>query len=160
MEIRDHLIYMIGVNKRATRGFLNDITEDESMDKIDGRFNHVRWLAGHMLYSMSEVLSMLDQENTDYKKYKPKFVGGTEVSDDHSEYPAFSELKEKLDKTYDNILAALENATDDDLEREIGEGEGKEPLWKSITFLSMHDFYHSGQVMYHRRGVGRKWPFG
>jgi len=58
------------------------------------------------------------------------------------------------------VLSALEKASDDDLLREMGGEDGSTPVWKMITFLCMHDFYHSGQIMYHRRGVGRKWPFG
>ncbi|MEE9553894.1 MAG: DinB family protein [candidate division Zixibacteria bacterium] len=160
MQIREHLTYMVKANKSAIKGFIGDITEDESMDRIDGRFNHIRWQTGHILYSNGWILSMFADGENDYKKLKSTFAGGSTISDNPDDYPTITQLKKQLDDTYEKILSALEKASDIDLEKEVGEEKRKEPFWKSITFLCMHDFYHMGQIMYNRTGVGKKWPFG
>ncbi len=159
MQIRDHLAYMIRVNKTSAAGFLGNITEEESMNRIDGRFNHIRWLAGHMLYYAGWILSQLRDDYREHEQIAPLFARGTSVSDNPDDYPTLAELKKRLDDTYEAILEALIDASDSDLEKAIAEGN-KKPLWESITFYCMHNFYHTGQVMYNRRAVGKKWPFG
>jgi uncharacterized damage-inducible protein DinB len=151
---------MVRVNKMSAKGFIGDITEDESMDRIDGRFNHIRWQAGHILYYAGWTLSQLEPGNDHYKELKSSFGGGSTISDNSKDYPSINDLKKRLDETYGKILAAIETASDADFEKKVGDGDNKEPLWKSITFLCMHNFYHAGQIMYNRRGVGKKWPFG
>lgn len=160
MQIREHLSYMIKVNKGAVRGFIDDINEDESMDRIDGRFNHIRWQAGHILYHAGRILSHLESGSDDHENIKTQFGPGSAISENRDDYPPLTEIKERLDDTYGKILNAIRKASDTDLQKDVGEGENKEPLWQSITFLCMHDFYHAGQIMYNRRGVGKKWPFG
>jgi len=156
--IREYLLYMVRVNKNAAAGFFDSITEEESLDRIDGRFNHIRWLAGHMLRTMESILPHFGIEKTGNENFEQLFAGGSQPLENIDEYPSMAELREKLDSNYDRFLEMLESASDKDLEKNIGENNAK-PLWQSITFLCMHDFYHMGQVMYHRRGVGKKWPW-
>ena len=160
MAIKDHLLHMISVNHFAAKKLLDDISETESMERGSDDFNHIRWQVGHMLYADTYALSLVGGElqgNTDFDKL---FGGGSVCSDNPSDYPAYAELRDHLFAVYDMLGEAVENVSEADLEKIAGEGNNTEPVWKTITFMMMHDFYHSGQVVHLRKVLGRDRPFG
>lgn len=159
MNVREQLQYMVNVNKMVAGRLLDDLTDEESAVMFDNLSNHIRWLTGHAVYSNGFALTQLGSKDMDWQKYGKLFSGGTEIAGDPSTYPTIAELREILNSFYDRELELLENISDEDLERDVGE-EGKPmPAWKRFCFMCMHDFYHAGQIVQIRRALGRERPF-
>jgi uncharacterized damage-inducible protein DinB len=150
---------MVNVNKTVAGRLLDDMTDEESVVMIEKIPNHIRWLTGHMVYSNGFALTQLGSKDSGWRKYEKLFGGGSEIAVDPSTYPSIAELRETLNSFYDRELELLENISDEDLERDVGE-EGKPmPAWKRFSFICMHDFYHAGQIVQIRRALGRERPF-
>jgi uncharacterized damage-inducible protein DinB len=159
MTVREQLQYMVSVNKTVAGRLLDDMTDEESVVMIDKIPNHIRWQTGHMVYSNGFALTQLGSEDMEWRKYDKLFGGGSKIAGDPSVYPSIAELRETLNSFYDRELELLENISDEDLERDVGE-EGKPmPAWKRFSFMCMHDFYHAGQIVQIRRALGRERPF-
>lgn len=159
MNVREQLQYMVNVNKMVVGRLLDDMTDEESLVMFDKLSNHIRWLTGHIVYSNGFALTQLGSKDMDWKKYEKLFGGGSEIAGDPSIYPSIDELRETLNSFYDHELELLENISDEDLQRDVGE-EGKPmPAWKRFSFMCMHDFYHAGQIVQIRRALGRERPF-
>ena len=160
MAIKDHLLNMISSNQFMAKKLLDDVSEEDSMARGKDNFNHIRWQVGHMLYADTYALSLVGGElksDTDFDKL---FGGGSVCSDNPSDYPAYAELRDHLFAVYDMLNEAVEKASDADLEKPTDEKEKADPKWKTISFMMMHDFYHSGQVVHIRKVLGRDRPFG
>lgn len=151
---------MLEVNRTTSKQLLENISEEDSMFRGKDQRNHIRWLAGHMFYCNSEVLTFLGDKDDDYKKSEKLFAYGSQISDDASSYPSLAELKEKLNSVYEKAAKLIESAADGDLEKEVGEGENKRTLWQMLTGYFMHDYYHMGQITNISRALGRDRPFG
>ena len=160
MAIKDYLLNMISVNQYAAKKLLDDVSEEDSMVRGQDQFNHIRWQVGHMLYADTYALSLVGgklETDTDFAKL---FGGGSVCSDNPADYPAYAELRDHLFAVYDMLGEAVEKASDADLEKPTDEKENAEPIWKTISFMLMHDFYHGGQVVHIRKVLGRERPFG
>ena len=160
MAIKDHLLHMISINHFAAKKLLDDISEEDSMARGSDGFNHIRWQVGHMLYADTYALSLVHDELKSNNEFDKIFGGGSVCSDNPSDYPAYAELRDHLFAVYDLLGEAVENASEADLSKIAGEGKDAEPVWKTITFMMMHDFYHCGQVVHIRKVLGRDRPFG
>ncbi len=159
MNVRDQLLYMLDFNRKTIKKLIDDVSEEESMERGSDSHNHIRWTTGHLVYCDSYVCSLLGGDSDDHKKVAGLFGAGSEVSDDPSAYPAMSELRERLYRLHEWMISRIEKLTDADLERETGDDENKEPLWQPVTFFCMHEFYHAGQMASMRRLLGRDRPF-
>jgi hypothetical protein len=159
MMIKEQLKYMVNVNKLVAGNILPDITEEESLVRIDRIPNHIRWQVGHMVYSNGFALTQLGDGDMDWRKYGKIFGGGSVIAGDPSVYPSIAELMKTLIGFYDRELELLEKLSDNDLNKDVGE-EGKPmPAWKRFSFMCMHDFYHCGQIVQIRRALGHGRPF-
>lgn len=160
MAHHKHLLYMLKNNQGIANKLLEDINEEESLTQTSERFNHIRWLTGHLVYSNSYVLSLLGDESENYKDFEKLFGMGSKLTDDTSAYPSMKSLRERLNLIHEKAIKAIEKASDADLEREVDEGELKSPLWQKVAFFSMHEAYHAGQIVIVRKAIGRENPFG
>jgi uncharacterized damage-inducible protein DinB len=159
MPIRDQVQYMIETNQQVAKRLLDDIDEEESMARGGHGFNHIRWQAGHLLYSCAYVLSLFGDTSEDLEQLKKDFGGGTEISDDPSAYPSLADLRDRLYHAHDRAISRAKEMADADFDKDVGDGENKHPIWQSVIFLCMHGFYHAGQVVQTRKILGRERPF-
>jgi uncharacterized damage-inducible protein DinB len=160
MSYRDHLLYMLRANQMVIKRLIDDITDQESMVRGKDQCNHIRWLTGHMITGESHVLSLLGGKNDDSRNYEKNFGRGSVITDDPSVYPSMAELKKRLYDIHERATNLVEKISEAELQRETGQEEKKEPLWQSLTFLFMHEFYHAGQIASARRIIGRERSFG
>jgi len=160
MDIRDHLLYMVKTNQAVLKRLLDDVTPEDSMVRGEEQLNHICWLTGHLLNTNGYALSLTGATIEDYPEWGKIFDGGSEISDDQSVYPPWADLRERLFRIYEQMTSAYSRLSDDDLGKMVGDDQSKAPLWQRLSFLCMHDFYHAGQIVYMRKILGRKRPFG
>ena len=159
MAIRDVLLHMLKMNQLTLKPLIDDITEDESLVRPAKQGNHIRWHTGHLICYDSYGLTLLGDENENHKKLSKLFGAGSEISDDPSVYPPIAELKQQLYSIYERAIELIEHIKEANLEKEIGEGDKKRPIWQPLAFYCLHDLYHAGQITAIRRALGRERPF-
>jgi uncharacterized damage-inducible protein DinB len=161
MNKKDHLVFMLERSRSATKALLNDINEEESLYRIDGYPNHIRWEAGHMARGLSQILNCLTDEPDFPGRWTELFARGSVVSDDASVYPSLEEIKDKISYLYDKIFNVLSGMDDETLGEEIQIfTEWKNTRLHGVLFLCMHDFHHGGQITILRRVMGKERVFG
>ena len=123
---------------------LEGITHDESMVFPNGEANSMNWILGHLIYIRNAFLNILGEESVwDGEKFSC-YNRGEIPLERKAEFVNFEELKSYLKKSQDLLEAKLnthesfnpENRTD-------------------ISMLCFHEIYHSGQLGYLRRILGK-----
>lgn len=160
MSYRENLSYMMKINQQAIKKLVDDVTEEESLERGVYGYNHIRWQIGHLVHCQVIILKSLGEKTGDFGNYKELFGGGSKIADDPSVYPSLAELGAQLYELQTRAIAATEKIPESDLKKEVDWGERKAPAWQAISFLCMHDFYHSGQIVNMRKILRREQPFG
>lgn len=125
--------------------------------------NPPMWILGHISFSNSCLLAMIDGEPPKLKDWQPLFGGGTEPSTDSSKYPVYADVLQAFREAHTQALAILEQTGDaglDDLPPAIPDFLAKMPelqtKGKVLIFVAMHQMAHRGQLADARRALGRK----
>jgi len=145
----------------STRAMLDDITEEESIQRGGTGVNHIRWQTGHLVYGAKMILDLLKNPVEFTDDWRTLFAGGSTLSDNPSDYPPFEILRSRLYELHGQMIAALDRCSDDDLTAAVK----LEDKWDTnpvdgLAFLSQHDYYHLGQVAVVRKALGRQRAFG
>jgi uncharacterized damage-inducible protein DinB len=161
MDNKNHLKFMLERCRHATQALLRDISEEESLFRIDGYPNHIRWEAGHIARGLSQILNCLKDDADFPKRWTELFARGSVLSGDQSVYPLLREIEVKVENLYDKIFNTLETMDERKLEEKIQIfTQWADSRMHGVLFLCMHDFYHGGQIMVIRRSIGKDSVFG
>ncbi|WP_353185703.1 DinB family protein [Parapedobacter lycopersici] len=104
---------------------LDGISEEDALKRIEGRTNHVAWMAGNFVntrYGLAGVLGINEKDPFDDLFFQGKALD-TQVT-----YPTLSELKANFHKISPVVYDALLKITDTRLKEEV-------PLHMNISFF-------------------------
>ncbi len=161
MAKKDNLKFLAGVNISAIKKLIDDVSEEESLIRPANVNNHIRWLTGHLITSISGILRILGEESSFPENWRELFDRGQAFNEKSSVYPPMSELKTKLYSMYDKFVKVIDDKSDAFLDTTIEIVPGwKETRMNGILFLDEHTFYHCGQIAIITRALGREKPFG
>ncbi|SEH33802.1 hypothetical protein [Chryseobacterium culicis] len=123
---------------------IEDITHEESMIFPNGEANCMNWILGHLIYIRNPLLNILGEESV-WDREKFSFYNRGEIALGHKDkLISFEDLKAYLKQSQDKLEAKLNTL------------ESFEPeMIKDISTLSLHEIYHSGQLGYLRRILGK-----
>ncbi|WP_288447280.1 hypothetical protein [uncultured Chryseobacterium sp.] len=123
---------------------IEDITHEESMIFPNGEANCMNWILGHLIYIRNPLLNILGEESV-WDREKFSFYNRGEIALNHKDkLISFEDLKAYLKQSQDKLEAKLNML------------ESFEPeMIKDISTLSLHEIYHSGQLGYLRRILGK-----
>ncbi|TJZ51801.1 DinB family protein [Sphingobacterium olei] len=106
------LAVIIPAYRMHTQSFLNvleGLSEADAMKRIDGRTNHITWMAGNFVnvrYGIAHVLGLPEED-----PYHDLFYMGKTL-DEHFSYPSLDKLKESFHtispKVYQSLLEVQE----------------------------------------------------
>ncbi|UTX49940.1 hypothetical protein [Chryseobacterium sp. MA9] len=120
------------------------ITHEESMIFPNGEANCMNWILGHLIYIRNPLLNILGEESVwDSEKFSC-YNRGEIPLDRKDELVSFEDLKSYLKQSQDRLEAKL-GALD----------SFKPEMVNDISTLSLHEIYHSGQLGYLRRILGK-----
>jgi len=111
-----------------TQSFLNvldGISEEDALKRIEGRTNHIVWMAGNfvnMRYGLANVLGSKEPDPYNDLFFRAKAL------DENNTYPTLKELKENFHKVSPFIYNALLTITDARLSEEF-------PLHMNVSFF-------------------------
>lgn len=123
---------------------LEGISAKESLVFPQGA-NAVNWLLGHIVYSRNLVLSLLGKNsvwNDEHFAFYGRYINAQEVKDKLLD---FNELKAYFEQTQKELINGINQLNTSDNE-----------LVSKLSFLSLHEIYHCGQIGYARRLLGKE----
>ncbi|HCA09243.1 hypothetical protein [Chryseobacterium sp.] len=123
---------------------IEGITQEESMVFPNGEANCMNWVLGHLIYIRNAFLNVLGEESVwDSEKFSCYNRGAIPL-ERKEELVTFEELKSYLQQSQDQLEAKLIS-----IERFEPEGIN------DIAIFCLHELYHSGQLGYLRRILGK-----
>ncbi|MBI1310529.1 DUF664 domain-containing protein [bacterium] len=139
--------------------YLEDMTDEELMQRPDPACNHINWQIGHLISSEHQVIegvapgSMPALPEGFAERYTPE----TSKSDDASAFDSKETLLALHRQMRAATLAALEKQTDESLDAETPESmRGYAPnVGAAFNLHGNHWLMHAGQWAVLRRKLGR-----
>jgi hypothetical protein len=161
------LAYAFASEHKILMANLGGITHDESLLCAGGCANGINWLAGHLLNARGRRIAAIIG------------AGGPFLTEDESQYYGrgtrpirtgdpcvpLERLLEGLKASGVKITARLQTITEAELNVEIDRSlfafpPDKPTVGKLVTFMLMHEMYHSGQIGLIRRALEKPSGIG
>lgn len=120
------------------------ITHEESMIFPNREANCMNWVLGHLIYIRNGLLNILGEEPVWDGETFSGYNRGAIALERKNEFINFEELKSYLQQSQDKLEAKLDSLDHFHSEQ-----------IKDIATLCFHENYHSGQLGYIRRLVGK-----
>ncbi|MDR2236101.1 MAG: hypothetical protein LBE92_08255 [Chryseobacterium sp.] len=120
------------------------ITHEESMIFPENKANCMNWILGHLIYIRNGLLNVLGEESVWDGEQFSCYNRGQIAWDRKDEFISFEDLKSYLQQSQDRLEAKLN----------IVEHFNPEHI-QDISTLCLHEIYHSGQLGYLRRILGK-----
>jgi uncharacterized damage-inducible protein DinB len=154
----------ITLNTKLLNNGLDGISDSESILRLDGKGNHMRWLAGHLTGIRYRFVKRLGGQIEDYPhtdKYVLKDVPvppNARALDPTIDYPTLKETLEQWNKASEIMIAAIGKLSEAQLNAEspFSPPFGGNTVLDSLAFLPLHEFYHIGQMSLIRTILGHK----
>ena len=134
----------IASNYKVISMNIDGITNEEAMTFPNEEANCMNWILGHLIYIRNPLLNILGEESVwDGEKFSC-YNRGEIPLERKDEFVSFDELKSYLKQSQDRLEAKLNS-----IESFNSEGIS------DISTLCFHETYHSGQLSYLRRILGK-----
>ncbi|WP_144282926.1 DinB family protein [Chryseobacterium echinoideorum] len=134
---------------------LNGISEEDALKRVEGKTNHIIWMAGNFLdmrYAMGSVLGL----NEEFE-FKDLFFQGKAL-DENVDYPTLEQLKSSFHKISPLVYKKLLEVPDEDLDKAFPMGMNIDFFPETIlSFIGMcigREDYLCGQIGLMRRILG------
>jgi hypothetical protein len=136
---------------------LEGLDDGSGARRIAGEVNPPVWLAGHLLNSRKYLLELFGVKRDE--PFGGKFAGPW---DPNADYPAMSEIAEAWKEISTELVAAIEQASDDHFETPTDwELPNRDKTVRgALLFYMYHEAWHLGQLAYARRGMGMEGMVG
>jgi hypothetical protein len=156
MSAKDQLLIQYDLHTILFNNVLVDINEEEAEVRLAPGINHIKWLAGHLVWGQLGLARMgnvqVDIPWTDHFNTQL-----TEPVSASIKMPSLVEIKTEWNKYAGPIRVGLEQMTEDALKSPI---EFPLPAFKTTqslwTFINHHQAYTIGQIGILRRALGKE----
>lgn len=123
---------------------IEGITNEEALIFPNGEANCMNWVLGHLIHIRNPLLNILGEEPVwDSEKFSC-YNRGEIPLERKDEFVSFDDLKSYLKQSQDRLNSKLDKM----------ESFNPEQI-KDISTLCFHEIYHSGQLGYIRRVLGK-----
>jgi len=156
MLAKDQLLVQFDLHNALFNNVLVDISESESEVRLAPGINHVKWLAGHLVWGQGGLARMggvpMDIEWLAHYDTQIPSPPGPELRT-----PSLEEIKVEWNKLNDPIRKGLTNLPEEVLNNPI---EFPLPAFRTVeglwTFINHHQAYTIGQIGILRRALGKE----
>jgi hypothetical protein len=156
MSAKDQLLIQYDLHTTLFNNVLVDINEEEAHVRLAPGINHIKWLAGHLVWGQLGLARMgnvqVDIPWTDHFNTQL-----TEPVSASIKMPSLEEIKAEWHKYAGPIRGGLEQmpqeALNSPIEFPLPEFNTTESLW---TFINHHQAYTIGQIGILRRALGKE----
>ena len=139
--------------------YLDDMTDEEMMQRPHPDRNHIKWQFGHLIASENQIINgVLPGSMPDLPEgFAERYSKETSTSDDASSFGSKEDLVKLYQEQREAALSQLESLSDDDLSAEGPEAmKSYAPtVGAAFDLLGGHWLMHAGQWAVIRRQLGR-----
>jgi uncharacterized damage-inducible protein DinB len=146
-------------NSRFLKQTVSDLTQEEWLERPDGKCNHIAWIVGHMALCRSRVLHFIGAE---WDQPALEIFGRGKKLLEDSSYPLPESLLNTWSEAGHVMATAFQAVSEDLLAQPAPAGppslDGK--ISGIVNFMAIHETYHLGQASYLRGWLGHKGLMG
>jgi hypothetical protein len=146
---------LLAINSVLVARAVDGLSDEELWQHPGDHSNPIYWLVGHLSWSRNALLKLLGGEYVAIPGAK-LFERGAELAE-RSEFPPFGDVVEGMKAVNAALKARMEAATDAELSRTSPRDFPlpDKTLRGAVAFLTFHDGYHTGQIAYVRKWLGK-----
>src|SRR5690606_32167120 len=134
------LIQLAKLNHSILTRNLEGVTHEQALQTLMEGGNHLNWLVAHLVAGRDRMLEALGAERVRTAEVDETFDYGSTVPAPEEAWP-LSQHVEAFLATHERLLAALEAASNEQLEQPYGSST----LGQQLNFMLWHEAYHVGQ---------------
>lgn len=161
-ERLDLAVAQIKFARDYTKQLLEDVTEDEWFQRVDGCPTHLAWQVGHLAmaqYGLT-LARIRGREPEDRelisKQFYACFKKGSDPLAEGAEFPSISEIRDTMERINATSMEELVKHTDDSLSESLPAPTAVfDTKLGSVLFCSFHEMLHAGQIGLLRRMLGK-----
>jgi len=127
------------------------ITHAESVRSPVSGANCIHWIVGHVVVARCNFLTLLDTPSIWDWPTCECFIPGSKPTIETAARIRFATLLTDLDRTQDQLLAALAHIAEADLEV----AKDGQTIGEQLVTYAAHEAYHAGQLEILRQGLGK-----
>ena len=149
----------LSTSSMVMSSYVGDLTDEELMTRPAEGCNHLAWQLGHLISSECSLLEMVapgaaaELPEGFAEKHSKETVGDDEAAN----FCSKQEYLDLFEKVHAATLAALENTTDEDLDKPGPEHFGQmfPTVGHIYVLIATHGLMHAGQFVPVRRKLGK-----
>lgn len=156
MSTQSILVEDYSRNSWLVRRHLEGLSDADAFIQPGGTGNCIHWIFGHILLCRVEMLAWLGQPApvtaAALKRYD---TGSQPVGPASTDVCSLEQLKAWWDAVDKVFIPAIQNASDETLQRMIDGWNGMQPLENRLHFFHFHETFHIGQFEILRHLAGK-----
>lgn len=159
MDVRDALTTNLKTAAMVCGTYLDDLTDQEAMQRPHPQCNHINWQVGHIIDSENKMASACGGDLPSLPAgFSEKYSKEASAGDDASKFVPLSELKKIAADQHDAILKIVAGMSDEDFDKPGPESfKNYAPnLGALVSMMGTHWTMHAGQFVVVRRQLGRE----
>ena len=148
------------MNTRWFKNVLDGINDQESLTRINGYVNHLRWIAGHLTTSRYRNMMRIGLPAEEFPYLDVYMQSGSAPAyrpvDESISYPRLPDLLHYWDIYSTSLSDAILLIPDEKLNSELPFTTpiGGKTVLESLGFVVGHEAYHIGQMSLIRKSLG------
>ena len=159
MDIRDALITNLKTSAMVCGTYLDDLTDEEAMQRPHPQCNHINWQIGHLIASEHMMASACGGAIPALPDgFAEKYSKETAKSDDASAFVPKSKLMKLASAQHEAVVKVITGMSDEDFDKPGPESmQAYAPnLGALANMMGAHWMMHAGQWAVLRRQLGRE----
>jgi len=156
MNTKQALKLSIDMGQMIAKGYLEDLSDDELMQRPHPQCNHIKWQLGHLIAGEHEIIELVAPGSMPPLPagFAERYTKETAASNDPQAFDSKADLLKQFELQRAGTLAALEKTSDADFDRETGVSYAP-TVGAMFELQGSHVIMHAGQWAVLRRILGR-----
>ena len=157
MDTREALITNLKTSAMVCRSYLDDLTDEEAMQRPHPQCNHINWQLGHLIASEHGMASACGELPALPEGFADKYSKEAAASDNASDFVAKTELMKIAAAQHEAVIKLVGGMSDEDFDKPGPESmRAYAPTLGALAnMLGSHWMMHAGQWVVLRRQLGR-----
>jgi len=158
VDIRDAFITNLKTSAMVCRTYLDDLTDEEAMQRPHPKCNHINWQIGHLIASENGMASACGGEIPALPEgFAEKYSKETGGSDSASDFVPKSELMKIAVAQHEAVVKVVGGMSDEDFDKPGPESMRSyaPTMGALVNMMGSHWMMHAGQFVIVRRQLGR-----
>lgn len=136
---------------------IDGLSDEEWRRRPNEDTNHLLWLAGHVTWARSMLLTRLGAPWS--AQWMPLFARGSKCADS-PDSPSPTVVMQAWNESCEYLKAAMEAVSEEKLDEANGRPSFDGKVSGLVDFLAFHETYHVGQAVYLRSYLGHGGSMG